>query len=122
MPENKELNEWLLALPVSIRLDGVVYSHAGITHDWVKFYEKDDLWNDVSPIWARPEDTDGEQYVSSEPQVFGHTPSSTCWEVEPNIWCIDTFSTYPDGSPVGDNTVLEIMDGKTFTATKLKES
>ena len=121
MPDNKQLKEWVLNLPVSIRLDGVVYSHAGYTNDWMKFYEKDDLWNDVSPIWARPEGADGLQYVDSEPQVFGHTPSSTCWEVEPNIWCIDTFSTYPDGTPIGDGSVLEIQDGKTFTVTKLKE-
>ncbi len=28
------------------------------------------------------------------------------------MWCIDTFSTTPDGTPFGDGSVLQIVDGK----------
>lgn len=33
-PENKNLKEWLTGLPVIIEIDGVSYSHAGITNKW----------------------------------------------------------------------------------------
>ena len=115
-PENKELLSWLKDLPVTKELDGVVYSHAGIDISWNGSLDDNSLWADNSPLWTRPDDTD----YTDTPQVFGHTPSKTCYEVAPNIWCIDTFSTYPDGTPVGDGTVLEITDGKTFNKIKLK--
>lgn len=114
-----ELMQWLLDLPISVDVDGVVYSHAGY-NDY--YWQKEEmqntpqkLWDDASPIWVRP----GTGAYAEFPQVFGHTPSKTCWEVQKNIWCIDTFSTYRDGTPLGDQTVLEVVDGKTFTPTKL---
>lgn len=118
-PENKGLKEWLHNLPIIEHIDGVMYSHAGVTDAWAERYNgKEDtitLWNDLSPIWVRP--GMGADYRSY--QVFGHTPSETCWEVQPNVWCIDTFSTYPDGSQYGDHTVLEIIDGKEFRKIKI---
>lgn len=115
LPENRSIKGWLESLPVTKTLDGVVYSHAGVTADWSEFSDQYDLWDAVSPLWARP----NKNKYKNIPQVFGHTPSQTCWEVEPNIWCIDTFSTYPDGTPIGDGTVLEIIDGKEFNKIKL---
>lgn len=109
--ENKALKLWLENLPITLELDGVTYSHAGVTVFYVEGHE---LWDNDSPLWARP---GGEQY-ESYPQVFGHTPSQTCWEVQPNVWCIDTFSTYPDGRLIGDQTMLSITDGKTFEKVK----
>ena len=117
MPENRDLREWLRTLPITVELDGVTYSHAGITDTFKMEYTSKWLWEDDSPIWARP---DWSHYIEM-PQVFGHTPSETCWEVQPNIWCIDTFSTYPDGTSFGDHTVLEITDGKTFNKIKLEK-
>lgn len=113
MPENRELRSWLKDLPLTAELDGVIYSHAGLTES---FKEGDNLWDDNSPIWARPQDAT----YRKVPQVFGHTPSETCWEVDPNVWCIDTFSTYPDGEKVGDETVLEVQDGKLFHVRSLE--
>lgn len=113
MPENRELREWLRNLPVTLELDGVTYSHAGLTES---FKEGDNLWDDNSPIWARPNDVEYKKI----PQVFGHTPSDTCWEVSPNVWCIDTFSTYPDGDKVGDETILEVTDGELFEVKSLE--
>lgn len=113
-PENNKLREWLGLLPIWIEIDGVTYSHGGLT----VFYEDGhDLWNEDSPLWARP----GREDYQDKPQVFGHTPSETCWEVQPNVWCIDTFSTHQDGTPIGDQTVLEIINGKKFNIKKLNE-
>ena len=114
-PANKKVKNWLRTIPVSVVLDNITYSHAGFTTDWD--YNEKDLWQGDSPIWARP----GYDKYEDYPQVFGHTPSETCWEVQKGVWCIDTFSTYPDGSPYGDNTVLEIIDGKIFNKIKLED-
>jgi len=117
-PENKELKDWLHGLPIIEYIDGVMYSHAGVNDAWVERYEgKEDaisLWNDLSPIWVRPGMTDYRGY-----QVFGHTPQETCTEIQPNVWCIDTFSEYQDNTPIGDYTVLEITDGQHFNKVEL---
>ena len=109
----KSLKEWILNLPLFQEIDGVVYSHAGITDSWDS--NSSPLSHD-GPLWNRPD----WGYVYEPKQVFGHTPSRTCWEVQKDVWCIDTFSTYMDGTPFGDNTVLEIKDGKEFKKFKLK--
>lgn len=107
-PANRYLKDWLLSLPIVLEEEGITFSHAGIAKGWDGTYEMSDIWQDCSPIWVRP--SFGE-YVQI-PQVFGHTPSATCWEVCPEIYCIDTFSTFSDGSPIGDQTLLEININK----------
>lgn len=116
LPDNKKLKSWLKELPIQLYVDDVTYTHAGVDANWNTSTDEKFLWSDDSPIWNRP----GTTVYGPEAQVFGHTPSKTCWEVEPNIWCIDTFSTYQDGTPIGDYTVLEIIDGKTFNKIKLE--
>jgi Calcineurin-like phosphoesterase len=111
-PENKDLKDWLTNLPVIIKIDGVTYSHAGITTEWSGAEDVTGLWNNSSPLWARPS---GNTTYKDIPQVFGHTPSETCYEVKPGVWCIDTFSTYPDGTLFGDGSVLGALDGQKFT-------
>lgn len=111
-PENKDLKQWLIDMPTVLEIDGVTYSHAGITNEWSGDQATTGLWNDTSPIWARPH---GSATYKNIPQVFGHTPMETCQEVQPKVWCIDTFSTMPDGSPFGDGSVLEIINGKKFS-------
>lgn len=118
MPESRGLRNWLKDLPIVVDLDGVKYSHAGITETFNEEYTAEHLWEDNSPLWARPYSS-AYRYLDIT-QVFGHTPSGTCWEVSPGIWCIDTFSTYPDGMPIGDHTVLEIENGNKFTKRKIK--
>ncbi|MGI9027882.1 MAG: metallophosphoesterase [Candidatus Saccharimonadales bacterium] len=110
-PENKALKEWLIGLPVKIEIDGVAYSHAGLANQWSGVEDVSGLWNDTSPIWARPSNIT----YKDVPQVFGHTPSETCYEVKRGVWCIDTFSTMPDGTPFGDGSVLQVIDGKKFS-------
>lgn len=116
-PENKHIKDWLLSLSITIELDSITFSHAGITEDWNTETDVFSLWCDNSPIWARPEYSNYKKIK----QVFGHTPQKTCTEIEYGIWCIDTFSLHRDGKPVGDQTVLEIIDGKIFNILKLKE-
>ncbi len=100
-------------------IDGVLFSHAGLIEDFVvehfgfdtdlsigeiisQINEMDDrqLWHDNSPIWARPQGYRREMF-SEAFQVVGHTPV-----VEPllegNLLTLDTFSTYSDGSPFGN--------------------
>ena len=115
-PENKNLKAWLADLPVIIEIDGVTYSHAGIANEWSGVEDVAGLWNNMSPIWARP---NGSTYKNI-PQVFGHTPSDTCYEVKHGVWCIDTFSTMPDGTPIGDGSVLQIIDGKKISKLYLE--
>lgn len=116
-PENKALKEWLIGLAIIIEIDGVAYSHAGLTNQWSGAENVSGLWNDLSPIWARPS---GNSTYKDVPQVFGHTPSETCYEVKQGVWCIDTFSTMPDGTPFGDGSVLQVIDGKKFSRQYLK--
>ena len=117
VPENKNLKEWLASLPVIIEIDGVTYSHAGIANEWSGAEDVTGLWNDTSPLWARP---GGSITYKNIPQVFGHTPSDTCYEVKHGVWCIDTFSTMPGGNPIGDGSVLQVVDGKRFSKLYLE--
>lgn len=117
-PENRNLKEWLLSLPPLIELDGVTFSHAGITEQWDGDTTVYGLWNDTSPIWARPKEYGGYTTYKKIPQVIGHNPSEKIWNPEENIWCIDTFSEKRDNTPIGDQTFLEIVDGKEFKPVK----
>jgi hypothetical protein len=120
-PEKKDIKDWLLSLPAILELDGVTFSHAGVTEEWNGDQSVHGLWNDTSPIWARPRQFGGQSSYKQMPQVIGHNPSKKIWQPEPNIWCIDTFSEHQDNTPIGDETVLEIVDGKEFNIIKLKE-
>ena len=60
-PDNSKLKKWIQAMPIFREIDGVIYSHAGITESFklfndIKSHMNDvhALWSDNSPIWARP--------------------------------------------------------------------
>lgn len=96
------------------KIDNVIFSHAGI-HDLVdvdnRVQQENDksivkAYNDMnSPLWLRPKYL----YVYDENymQVAGHTPVKNIY-CENNIWYVDTFSTYPDGSQYGNQTFMSI--------------
>lgn len=109
-PENKKIKDWLLTLPIEINIDGVTFTHAGRDVNWNTSNDVRFVWSEDSPLWNRP----GSTVYGPEPQVFSHTPQSTCNQLNDNVWCIDTFSEHRDNSPIGDNTILEIIDGKEF--------
>lgn len=115
-PENSDLKNWLYSLPITLEIDGVTYSHAGIDERWDGSTDSASMWQDTSPLWVRPS---WAQYKAI-PQVVGHTPQETVTEVHPGIWSMDTFSTYPDGRPIGDGSMLEVVDGKHFVVLKRK--
>ena len=101
------------------KIDHVLFSHAGLTQSFVLTHfgygdsdldyivarinqmEEAELWTDNSPIWARPQDGEMRIYPKDIMQVVGHTPVSAPLEEE-NLLTLDTFSTYPNGNPIGD--------------------
>ena len=108
------------------RIDNVLFSHAGLTENFFRAHfengDKTDIdyivsyinkmgkaymWVDDSPIWARPQNGSWELYPSDMMQVVGHTPVE--WpQKEGNLLTLDNFSTYRDGTPVGDETFVWI--------------
>lgn len=113
-------------------VDNVIFSHAGLTDEWVSTltldgtnYEMNDyievlvndsepdlLWDENSPIWARPQHT-GEFMFSDKMQVVGHTPVETIKFVD-NVLSTDVFSTYRNGAPFGERR-FAIVDTEKMT-------
>lgn len=101
------------------KIDNVVFSHAGLTESFVMRHfgngkadldtmigkinrmGETELWQDDSPIWARPQYGEMRIYPQDVFQVVGHTPVRTALE-EGNLLTLDNFSTYRDGRPIGD--------------------
>ena len=100
-------------------IDEVLFSHAGLTKDFVaehfgldtdlsienivsQINEMDDrlLWHDNSPIWARPQNCRWEMF-SEVFQIVGYAPVTEPL-LEDNLLTLDTFSTYSNGSPLGN--------------------
>ena len=97
-------------------LGGVLFSHAGLTMDFAEVYElssdpaeaaeavnemgKKKLWQDVSPIWARPQYGYHKTWPEGILQVVGHTPVDAPF-MKNGFLTLDTFSTYKDGTPIG---------------------
>jgi 3',5'-cyclic AMP phosphodiesterase CpdA len=107
------------------KIDNVLFSHAGLTQKFVLNHFDEDqmslnfiiakinrmgklrLWNEDSPIWARPQFGEMRLYPQDVFQVVGHTPVRTALE-EGNLLTLDNFSTYPDGRPIGDERFVRI--------------
>ena len=106
------------------RIDNVLFSHAGLMEEFVKRFmtteSKDDidtilwrinrmtdaeLWNDYSPIWARPQIDNIIPFPENMFQVVGHTPVKETL-LSNNILTVDNFSTYRDGSPIGNEKFI----------------
>lgn len=110
-------------------LDGWIFTHAGLAEDFVQrrivprasgvpLNDKDvvelandltvdALWEMDSPLWYRPS-TGAQLYGEGRiHQCAGHTPSKRILEYGNLVVC-DTFSTYRDGVPIGDQTLCLI--------------
>lgn len=107
------------------QIDHVLFSHGGISQDFVEMYfpesrckdveevtdginrfGSDKMWQEDSPIWLRPQHTRIKMYMSEEYlQVVGHTPVEKI-EREGNVISCDVFSTYQNGHPVGTQEFL----------------
>ena len=103
------------------QIDNVLFSHAGLVKAFVYYWledVKDDIdavidavnnprvnvmWDDISPVWARPQEEYG-SYELCFPeclQVVGHTPVKRITQYG-NLLTTDTFSTYSNGEPYGN--------------------
>ena len=120
------------------RIDNVLFSHGGLTADFLRWLNKDlldadieeviaavndaphdYLWNDESPLWFRP------QYETREifradiyKQVVGHTPVERIFEKD-GIISTDVFSTYRDGRQIGESAMM-VIDSETGKYEKIE--
>ncbi len=109
------------------RIDNVLFSHGGLANEFVRLRvpERDALletvngcrpdvmWQDISPIWYRPQGSEGSLYgVGRLLQVAGHTPMKRITRKGDLISC-DVFSTYRNGQPIGTQEFL-LLDTVTW--------
>ncbi len=112
------------------RIDGALFSHGGLSEAYVRSLVPDeilgdddrvieavngfdayDLWDDLSPLWFRPQ-YGGRLYGSGRLlQVAGHTPVERLERKGDLISC-DVFSTHRHGTPIGTREFL-LLDTKT---------
>ena len=115
------------------RIDRVLFSHGGLSTEFVKRLNKDlieadiddvleavnnasrdALWNDASPLWLRPQIENLEIFRKDQyKQVVGHTPVEEIFEKE-GVISTDVFSTYRDGRQIGESAmiVIDSISGK----------
>lgn len=113
-------------------VDGVFFTHAGLTQEWVdrqktltgagdslsdeqllrlvNYAAPSELWQENSPIWARPQEDEYIMYPAKL-QVVGHTPVETAGQ-DNGVLSTDTLSTNHRGVPVGDQRLV-IVDTET---------
>lgn len=114
------------------RIDNVLFLHGGLTHAFVKYYVPDadyddadavlaeinalgaeEMWDDASPIWFRPQFSEERMYKENELlQVVGHTP---VMQIDRNgsVLSCDLFSTYRNGKAIGTQEFL-LIDTETL--------
>lgn len=71
-------------------------------------------YGDPSPLWADEIELMADCIPNVE-QVVGHTPQREIEIIDQfgkKLTFCDTHSLYPDGRPIGNNNLLEIVDGK----------
>lgn len=120
------------------RIGNVCFSHAGILSDFVEDEGLSDasvadaissinkmgrmeLWQDLSPIWARPQgmaDLDILYRPQELFQVVGHTPTR-CVQQEGDLLSCDVFSTYSWGGPIGTEE-FPLVDTESWTFRTIK--
>lgn len=108
-------------LAVIHRIDNTIFSHAGLTREFVDYYlsdlrnnidkmicavnkyGKEVLWDDMSPVWARPQYhySIGDVVPSGYLHVVGHTPMKEI-TLQGNLLTVDVFSTWSAGRPYGN--------------------
>ena len=118
--------------------DGYLFMHGGLNDAFVRRYVlpddydnvekvvatinglgKDEIWQDISPLWCRPQYYSGKMYGEDKlVQVVGHTPVEGIYK-DRNVISCDVFSTYADGSPIGTQEYL-IIDTETGEFCRVK--
>ena len=120
------------------RIDNVLFSHGGLTADFLKWLDEDlmfadiddviaavndasqdYLWNDASPLWFRPQYETREIFrADTYKQVVGHTPVEKIFEKD-GIISTDVFSTYRDGRQIGESAMI-VIDSETGKYEKIE--
>lgn len=120
------------------RIDNVLFSHGGLTTEFIKWFNKDllnadiddvitavneasteFLWNDESPLWVRPQYKKREAFRADKyKQVVGHTPIEKIIEKDGFV-STDVFSTYRDGTQIGESAMI-VIDSETGIYKKIK--
>lgn len=122
-------------------VDGVLFTHAGLTLDWmnrrlekvgykeekppidrlahiINYATPEELWQEDGPIWARPH-LDRLALYPVKLQVCGHTPVRDLRCLD-GLLETDTHSTYKNGAPFGDKS-FAMVDTETKEWTKIQE-
>ena len=119
------------------KIDNVIFCHGGIRDGFVKEHvsaeEYDnpdeaieainrlgvhDMWNDLSPIWLRPQYNGWKMYKEDELlQVVGHTPVDKITR-KGNVISCDVFSSYRDGKPIGTEK-FPVIDTETWEFSEI---
>lgn len=114
------------------RIDDVLFMHGGLTQLFVEMHVSEssrmdtnkmieeinglgssEMWNDLSPIWHRPQYSHLEMYGDGKfLQVVGHTPVEKI-QREGNVISCDVFSTDQNRRPIGTQEFL-LIDTKTW--------
>ena len=120
------------------KIDNVLFSHGGVLDYFAesvvpksKYHDVEavvaainelgpnEMWNDASPIWLRPQHSNMRLYKTKELlQVVGHTPMNMITK-EGNLISCDVFSTYQDGKPIGTEEFL-LLDTETWECSGVK--
>ena len=120
------------------RIDNVLFSHGGLTAEFIKWLDKDlldadidaviaavneasvdYLWNDESPLWLRPQNKTRKSFRSEiYKQVVGHTPVEKIFEKD-GIISTDVFSTYRNGVQIGESAMI-VIDAETGRYEKVE--
>ncbi len=120
------------------RIDNVLFSHGGLTVEFVKRLSEDlldadiddviaavndashdYLWTDESPLWFRPQNKDREIFRADRyKQVVGHTPVEKIFEKD-GLISTDVFSTYRDGIQIGESAMI-VIDSETGEYEKIE--
>ena len=87
-------------------LPAKIYNDVDAVIEAINGFEAGELWNDLSPIWYRPQYYKGKMYKPRKLlQVVGHTPVEAITK-KGNLISCDVFSTYRDGKPIGTQEFL----------------
>ena len=131
-----------LKSPVQInimhRIDNVLFSHGGLTADFLRWLNKDlldadieeviaavndaphnYLWNDESPLWFRPQYGDQRDIQSRYIQTGGRAYSGGEDFEKDGIISTDVFSTYRDGRQIGESAMM-VIDSETGKYEKIE--
>ncbi len=82
----------------------------------INSFGRDQMWQNYSPIWLRPQYGDYRMYKPRRLlQVVGHTPRHQI-ERKRNVISCDVFSTYKNGEAIGSQEFL-LIDTKTWEYT-----